>query len=106
MLGLSLQNLARRKARSLLLIMAVAISSAIIFAGAVLLRSIDRSMALGFSRLGADLMVVPADALTNITAALLTVEPTDKTMSADLLDRATFEGISRAAPQRIFRNEH
>lgn len=106
MIGLSLQNLGRRKTRTLLLVMAVAISSAIVFAGAVLLRSIDTSMAVGFSRLGADLMVLPADALTNITAALLTVEPTDKTVSADLLDRTPLEGVRRTAPQLVFRAEH
>jgi putative ABC transport system permease protein len=106
MIDLSLHNLGRRKTRTLLLVMAVAISSAIVFAGAVLLRSIDTSMAVGFSRLGADLMVVQADALTNITAALLTVEPTDKTVSADLFDRSVVPGISRAAAQRVFRAEH
>lgn len=106
MIGLSLQNLGRRKARTALLVMAVAISSAIVFAGAVLIRSIDTSMAVGFSRLGADLMVVPADALTNITAALLTVEPSDKTVSADLLDRARLTGVDRVAPQRVFRTAH
>lgn len=103
--GLALQNLARRKTRTALLLMAVAISSAIVFAGAVLIRSIDTSMAVGFSRLGADLMVVPADTLTNITAALLVVEPTDGTIGADLLDRAGLRGISRAAAQRVFRTD-
>ena len=85
---------------------AVAISSAIAFAGTFLLRSIDASLAVGFSRLGADLMVVPGDAVTNITAALLTVEPTDKTLSADLFDQRTPDGVKRATPQRVFRTEH
>ena len=49
----------------------------------VLMRTIDRSMAVGFTRLGADLMVVPEGALTNITAALLVVEPTDLALDAD-----------------------
>jgi putative ABC transport system permease protein len=106
MIGLSLHNLGRRKTRTLLLVVAVAIGSAVAFAGAVVLRSIDTSMAMGFSRLGADLMVVDADALTNITAALLTVEPTDHTVGADLFDRASVPGIAEAAPQRIFRAEH
>lgn len=106
MIGLSLRNLGRRKTRTLLLIVAVAISSAVVFAGVVLLRSIDRSMAVGFSRLGADLMLVPAGTLTNITAALLTVEPTDTTVSAELLARSPLLGIGRAAPQRVFRAQH
>jgi putative ABC transport system permease protein len=103
--GLALQNVGRRKARTALLAGAVAISCAIVFAGAVMLRSIGASMAVGFSRLGADLMVVPADALINITAALLAVEPTDQTVDANLL-AAPIAGIARAAPQRVLRTEH
>jgi putative ABC transport system permease protein len=48
----------------------VAVSCAVVFAGGVLLRSIDASMSVGFSRLGADLLVAPADVLINITAGL------------------------------------
>ena len=102
---LGLQNLGRRRARTSLLVAAVAISSAIVFTGVVMMRSIETSMAVGFSRLGADLMIVAQNALTNITVALLTVEPTDETLDADLLDRAPFTGIGRAAPQRVFRTD-
>ncbi|MGP0010381.1 MAG: ABC transporter permease [Methylocella sp.] len=103
--SLALQNIGRRKARASLLIAAVAISSAIVFTGVVMMRSIETSMAVGFSRLGADLMVVPQNALTNITAALLTAEPTGEVLDADLLDHAHITGIGRAAPQRVFRTE-
>ena len=41
------------------------------------MQSIDRSMTGGFTRMGADMMVVPEGAFTNITAALLVVEPTE-----------------------------
>ena len=73
LISLALQNLGRRKARSLLLIAAVAIGSAVVFTGATLMQSIDRSMSVGFTRMGADMMVVPEGALTNIMAALLVV---------------------------------
>lgn len=101
--NLALQNLGRRKARSLLLMAAVAVATGVIFTGATLMRSIDRSMAVGFARLGADLMVVPEGALTNITAALLVVEPTDLTLDGDLFEKAHLASVSRAAPQRIRR---
>src|SRR5215467_13332495 len=78
--SLALQNLGRRKARTLLLLAAVAICSGAIFTGAVLMRSIETSMAVGFTRLGADMLIVPSGTLTNITAALLTAEPTDLTL--------------------------
>lgn len=104
--SLALQNLGRRKARSFLLVAAVAVASGVVFTGATLMRSIDRSMAVGFTRLGADLMVVPEGALTNITAALLVVEPTDLVLDRDAFAKARLAGIARAAPQKIVRVEH
>jgi len=104
--SLALQNLGRRRARSFLLIAAVAIGSGVVFTGATLMRSIDDSMAVGFTRLGADMMVVPEGALTNITAALLTVEPTDLVLDADALDKAQLASVGRAAAQKIVRAEH
>ena len=104
--NLALQNLGRRKARSLLLIAAVAIGSGVVFTGATLMRSIDDSMTVGFTRLGADMMVVPEGALTNITAALLTVEPTDLVLEADVLAKARLASVARTAPQKIARVEH
>lgn len=104
--SLALQNLGRRKARSLLLIMAVAVASGVVFTGATLMRSIDSSMSVGFTRLGADMMVVPEGALANITAALLTVEPTDLVLDQDLFAKAGLASVGRAAPQKIARVEH
>ncbi|MGQ0583121.1 MAG: ABC transporter permease [Reyranella sp.] len=104
--NLALQNLGRRKARSLLLIAAVAIGSGVVFTGATLMRSIDDSMAVGFTRLGADMMVVPEGALTNITASFLTVEPTELVLDADVLAKARLASVARAAPQKIARVEH
>ena len=105
LLSLALQNLGRRKARSLLLIAAVALGSGVVFTGAVLMRSIDRSMAVGFTRLGADMMVVPEGALTNITAALLVVEPTELVLDADALGQGAAHepGPHRRAEDRAGR---
>ena len=106
LLSLALQNLGRRKARSLLLIAAVALGSGVVFTGAVLMQSIDRSMAVGFTRLGADMMVVPEGALTNITASLLVVEPTELVLDADALARARITSLGRIAAQKVVRVEH
>jgi putative ABC transport system permease protein len=104
--SLALQNLGRRKARSLLLFAAVAICAGSVFTGAVLMRSIQRSMDVGFTRLGADMLVVPEGTLTNITAALLTAEPTDLTLDAGMLGPLSrIKGIGRIAPQLIFRTD-
>src|ERR1700716_444724 len=94
--SLALQNLGRRKARTLLLLAAVAICSGAVFTGAVLLRSIESSMDVGFTRLGADLLIVPDGTLTNITAALLTAEPTELTLDNAILGRlAGLKGVRR-----------
>ncbi|MDF2619147.1 MAG: hypothetical protein K0S00_1806 [Xanthobacteraceae bacterium] len=103
--GLAVQNLGRRQSRTLLLVVAIAIASAVTFAGVVAMRSVVASMQVGLSRVGADLMVVNQDALTNLTDALLTVEPTDSTVAADAISRAEIRGIARLAAQRILRTE-
>ena len=104
--SLALQNLGRRKARTLLLLAAVAICSGAVFTGAVLMQSIESSMSVGFTRLGADMLVVPAGTLTNITAALLTAEPTDLTLDDRVLKGLeALKGVQRAAPQLVFRTD-
>jgi putative ABC transport system permease protein len=104
--SLALQNLGRRKARTLLLLAAVAICSGAVFTGAVLMQSIESSMSAGFTRLGADMLVVPAGTLTNITAALLTAEPTDLTLDDRVLKGLeALKGVQKAAPQLVFRTD-
>lgn len=103
-LRLATQNLGQRKARASLLVLAVAISSGAVFLGAILMQSIRHSMEVGFTRLGADLLIVPQGTLTNITAALLTVEPTDQTLDRSVVDElAKVKGVQRVAPQLIVR---
>ena len=102
----ALQNLGRREARTLLLLAGVSICSGAVFTGGVVMRSIDSSMAVGFTRLGADMLVVPEGALTNITAALLTAEPTDLTFDDSELTRlGTIKGVEKVAPQLVFRTD-
>src|SRR5215468_10803974 len=104
--SLALQNLGRRRARTVMLLAAVAICSGAVFTGAVLMQSIERSMSIGFTRLGADMLVVPAGALTNITAALLTAEPTELTLDDTVLARLeSTKGVQKAAPQLVFRTD-
>jgi putative ABC transport system permease protein len=105
LLALAIQNLSRRKTRTCLLIAAIAVSSAVTFAGVVVMRSLVASMQVGLSRVGADLMIVNQGALTNITTALLTVEPTDRTVPVDAVKRAGLLGIARVTAQRILRTD-
>jgi putative ABC transport system permease protein len=61
-------------------------------------------MEQSFARMGADLIVVPAETMINITSALLTVQPTDATLDIWLLDEiAHLDGVAQVAPQSIYR---
>src|SRR5262249_1425360 len=98
------QNLGRRPTRTFLLVFAVALGSGAAFATLTVSRGIATSIDLGFSRMGADLVVVPKDTLVNLTIALLTVEPTERTLGAELADEvAKSPGVGRVAPQRLYR---
>jgi putative ABC transport system permease protein len=103
-LRLAVQNLARRPARTAVLAAAVALGGGAAFATATLLVAVRASMAAGADRLGADLALVPRDTLVNLTAALLTVEPSPHTLDATRADAvAALPGVARVAPQRAVR---
>lgn len=98
------QNLLRRPTRTFMLVFAVALGTGAVFASYTVAKGIDSSMHRGFSRMGADLIVVPEDAMVNITSALLTVQPTESTLPDSLLtDIAQVDGVSQVAPQTIYK---
>jgi putative ABC transport system permease protein len=102
LIRLAAQNLGRRRLRALLLGFAVALAVGVGVAGLVAGRALDDGIAASFSRMGADLVVVPRGALVNLTANLLTVQPTDETLDGAIVPRlAGIEGVARAAPQRL-----
>src|SRR5262245_12646665 len=101
---LALQNLGRRRVRTSLLMLAVTLGSGAVFAALTLLRGIERSMTAGFHRLGADLLVVPETTMVNLTAALLTVQPTLETLDRRLAEELNgLPGVARVAPQTLLR---
>jgi putative ABC transport system permease protein len=103
-LRLAWQNLGQRPTRTALLVLAVALGSGAVFTTLTVARGIQASLEVGFSRLGADLIVVPRETLVNLTPALLTIEPTTHTLDATLGDEvARIPGVSRVAPQRLLR---
>jgi len=86
-----------------MLVLAVAISTGAVIASLIVARGIEASMAQSFSRMGADLIVVPEEAMVNITSALLTVQPTDATIDAKVVDEiAHLNGVAQVAPQTIY----
>jgi putative ABC transport system permease protein len=86
-----------------LLALTVAVGVGAVFTTLVVKQAIQDSMAVGFSRMGADLLVVPHDTLVNLTPALLTVEPTPHTLDAQVAEEVgRLPGVEAVAPQRYF----
>jgi putative ABC transport system permease protein len=102
LIRLAAQNVGRRRLRAIFLGVAVMLGVGIGFASFVAGWALRDGMARSFSRMGADLLVVPRTTLVNITASLLTVQPTDETLPVDLAQRiAAIPGVAQVAPQRI-----
>src|SRR5262245_941557 len=102
LIRLAAQNVGRRRLRALFLGVAVMLGVGIGFASFVAGWAPREGIAVSFARMGADLVVVPRATLVNITASLLTVQPTDATLPADLAERiAAMPGVAQVAPQRI-----
>jgi len=102
LIRLAAQNLGRRRLRTLFLGVSVALAVGVGMAGLITGWALSDGIAASFSRMGADLVVVPRGTLVNITASLLTVQPTDETLDAATVSKiAAIEGVARAAPQRL-----
>src|SRR5262249_15064107 len=97
---LAAQNISRRKMRVAFLVLSVALAVGVGLASVVLGSSIHDSIVSNFSRMGADLLVVPQNTLVNLTSSLLTVQPTEETLDAGEGQRLrTIPGVARVAPQ-------
>ena len=104
LLRLAAQNVGRRRLRTLFLGLSVTMAVGVGFAAFVTGWSLRNGIATSFSRMGADLVVVPVGTLVNITSTLLTVQPTDQEFDASLGEKLrTIPGIAQVAPQRIVR---
>jgi putative ABC transport system permease protein len=102
LLRLAAQNVGRRRWRTVLLGLSVTLGVGVGFAGFVAGWALRTGMTANLSRMGADLVVVPKGTLVNITASLLTVQPTEQTLDIGLAERlAAVDGVARVAPQRI-----
>jgi putative ABC transport system permease protein len=94
------QNIRRKPFRSIALTLSVAIAAATLFSGSLLMKSVENSIELGASRLGADVIVVPEGAETSAQATLLGGEPSTFYMDARVLDLVKgVDGVDKATPQ-------
>ena len=109
LIRLAAQNVGRRRLRAVFLSAAVMLGVGIAFASFVAGWALREGMATSFSRMGADLVVVPRGTLVNITSSLLTVQPTDETLPADLASKSrpsqAWQGGAAAHRPRAGRGE-
>ena len=106
LLRLAAQNVGRRRVRTLFLGLSITMAVGVGLAAFVTGWALRDGIATSFSRMGADLVVVPVGTLVNITSTLLTVQPTDQEFDARLVEKLrTIPGIAQVAPQRIVRAE-
>ncbi len=100
LIGLAIQNLLRKPFRTYALALAVAIAGGAVFSTATVMWGVERSLDLGFSKFGADLLVVPKGALVGMKTALLTGEPSTFYMDESLADRLrAIKGVHKVTPQ-------
>ena len=100
LLWLATQNLSRRAFRTVMLAAAVAVAGGAVFATTVVLRGIDQSLTRGLNKFGADLLVVPQNALVNMKTALLTGEPSTFYMPESVIaDARAISGVTKVSPQ-------
>jgi putative ABC transport system permease protein len=102
LLRLAAQNVGRRRLRSFFLGLAIMIAVGVSFSGAIIGWSLRDGILTSFSRMGADLVIVPQGALVNLTSSLLTVQPTELELDAALgKDFSKIPGVAKVAPQRL-----
>lgn len=99
-LALALKNLNRKPFRAWALAIAVAIAGGAVFSTATVMWGVERSLRLGFSKFGADVLVVPKNALVNMKSALLTGEPSTFYMNSSIIDEVkSLSGVAKVSPQ-------
>ncbi len=97
---IALNNLRRKKGRSLSLILLSALFSFMLFGGAILIKSLENGVTSLSNRLGADIMAVPYGYEADLQSALLRGEPSTFYFDSGVTDDvAGIEGVQRTSPQ-------
>ena len=97
---LAVRNIRRKLFRTVSIVVSVAAAAATLFSATMVIYSVKRSIGVGAERLGADVLVVPAEAETKAREALITGEPSTYYMDRSVLDKiAKVEGVEKVSPQ-------
>lgn len=97
---ISKKNIRRKFFRSIAIIISVTVVAATLFSITTIMDSVETSLERGTARLGADIMVVPAEAEGAAKTALLAGEPSTFYMDRSVEDRVrSVKGVKSASSQ-------
>lgn len=102
--SLAWSNMRRKLFRSVAIALAVMVVAATLFSVTTIMDSVEQSLERGTSRLGADIMVVPADAEAEARSALLAGRPSTFYMDASLVDKIRkIKGVRSVSSQTFLK---
>ncbi len=98
--SLATKNLKRKFIRTLVLLLIVAVVTGTLFGATIFMTGMKNALKIGTYRLGADILVVPAENETQAKTALLAGEPTSFYMDRSVYDKTKeVEGVKRVSSQ-------
>jgi putative ABC transport system permease protein len=99
-MGFVLRNVGRSGFRSWIVALSAGLLAGMSFIGFVISHGSEASLRTARDRVGADLLVIPADAAQRVETALLMGVPTRAFMPEEVLNRiATLPGVLKVSPQ-------
>lgn len=99
------QSLKRRRMRTCVMLVSITLACAALFVAAVLSRGVQDTLKTASERFGADIVVVPADAVVEAQSALIAGNPTSFYMPATHEEKiAAVEGVEKTCPQVFLRS--
>jgi len=99
-LYLAKKNIKRRFFRTFVTIISVSLAVALFFTGSLLIQGVNESLRIGVDRMGADILVVPQGAASEVEDILLLGKPTTFYMDEEILDIiSSIQGVKQLSPQ-------
>ncbi|MDA8242393.1 MAG: FtsX-like permease family protein [Nitrospiraceae bacterium] len=98
--NLAVRNLRRKYIRTVVLLLIVAVVTGTLLSATIFISGMKNALRIGTYRLGADVLVVPAQNEAQAKAALLAGEPTSFYMDRSVFEKvAKVDGVKKASPQ-------
>ncbi len=95
-----MRNLRRKYIRTVVLLLIVAVVTGTLLSATIFISGMKNALRIGTYRLGADVLVVPAQNEAQAKAALLAGEPTSFYMDRSVFEKvAKVDGVKKASPQ-------